>query len=415
MFPKKAFRFVTPLHILIATLPICSLPLYAQHLSPRVLRGEAAGAAAAKAATHAATAGQAFTLPPPTAVGTFVTFDVPGAVNGTSPTGTNNSSAITGSYGDNVGSGSHGFVRDADGSFVTFDVAGAVNGTFPFAINDNGVVAGSYFDNVGIGVHGFVRSANSAIVTFDIPDAAPFFAFTGAINARGEVAGSYVDGTFTFHSFLREPNGMLTTFDPPGVVGGSLATAITPNGIVLGVSNPFGVSSSFDSGPGFTRTPSGTFTQVTGPGGLGGQFDFDTLFRGAALSSNPGGEIAGTFFEPIAGNPFGGNFRVFLLSKDGQYTTFDGADYPPCCIWSAPSGINPAGTVTGSLNDGFNVTRGFLRTKDGKVATFDAPGAGTGPLGFQGTFPIGITPGGVIAGAYTDATFLSHGFLFYPR
>jgi hypothetical protein len=177
----------------------------------------------------------------------------------------------------------------------------------------------------------------------------------------------------------------------------------------------------FDAGfnsLGFQRESSGSFTVITGPGGLFGQQD-PYIFFGAVLSITPGGEIAGTYFRPIAGNPFGGDYRVFLLSKNGQYTTFDAANYPPCCIFWPPSGITPAGTVTGTLNDGHGVYRGFLRTPDCAVTVFDAPGAGTGE--FQGTVTIGITPAGVVAGAYlgpNDGNFLGdsrrHGFLFRP-
>jgi hypothetical protein len=78
-----------------------------------------------------------------------------------------------------------------------------------------------------------------------------------------------------------------------------------------------------------------------------------------------------------------------------------------------PSGINPAGTITGSFNDGLNINHGFLRTRDGKLTTFDAPGAGTGNN--QGTLPLAITPAGVIMGLYRDAKGLSHGFLFRPK
>src|SRR5215469_4970447 len=41
--------------------------------------------------------------------------------------------------------------------------------------------------------------------------------------------------------------------------------------------------------------------------------------------------------------------------------------------------------------------------------TFDVPGAGTGD--FQGTFPYVINPAGAIAGPYTDANNVDHGFL----
>ena len=376
MFPTKALRFVRALYILAAVLPAYGLQLYGQGLdsrpNPIAARAAAARAAAAAklAAAKGATVGQAITIPPPTAVGTFVTFDVPGAVKGTSPASINSSGAITGSYGDNIGSGFHGFIRAADGSFVTFDVPGVFTFQPSFFINAIGEVAGSYFDTI--------------------------------------------DGVnFVPLSFLREPNGTLTKFNPPDGVNGSFPSTITPDGVILGVYFDAGFNSL-----GFQRERSGTFTVITGPGGLSGQWDPYISF-GAVLSITPGGENAGTYFQPIAGNPFGGNYRVFLLSKNGQYTTFDAADYEPCCIFSSPSGITPAGTVTGTLNDGHNVYRGFLRTPDGTVTVFDAPGAGTGRN--QGTVTIGITPAGVVAGAYlgrNDGMFIGasrrHGFLFRP-
>jgi hypothetical protein len=370
-------------------------------------KGVAARAVAAKAAAHRdATTAQLLTPPPPTAVGTFVTFDVPGADNA-SPASINNGGAITGGYGDSMGS--HGFIRAAAGTFVTFDVPGAVNGTSPSGINDNGDVSGTYTDNVGSGYHGFVRAANGSIVTFDAPNGG-FVWYGSFINAKGEVAGAYYDGvTFVEHTFLREPNGAFTTIDPPDAVNGSYASEITPDGRILGVYFDADYNSF-----GFMRDRSGTFTTITGPGGLQGQSD-GYVSTGSNLSITPSGEIAGTYFDPSVSV-----YRVFLLSKAGQYTAFDAATYPPCCLYSSPTGINPAGTVTGTLNDGFNLYRGFLRTPDGTVSTFDVPGAGTGD--FQGTITVGITPGGTIAGAYlgpNDGCFLcnhrSHGFLFQPQ
>jgi len=349
----------------------------------------------------------------PSAWATFITFDVPGAVNGTSPSSINNSGAITGGYGDNIGSGSHGFIRAANGSFVTFDVPGAVNGTSPSSINNSGAITGGYNDNIGSGYHGFIRAANGSFVTFDVSDVDYVFG-PSAINERGEVAGAYFDVNFIQHCFLREPNGALTTFDPPGAVNGSFPSTITSDGVILGVY----YDADFNS-LGFLRDSTGRFTEVTGPGGLTGQDDPYSLGSGADLSITPGGEIAGTYFQPITGNPFGGNYRVFLLSRNGQYTTFDAADYPPCCIFSSPTGINPAGTVTGLLNDGHGVYRGFLRTSDGTVTLLDAPGAGTGNV--QGTLTVGITPGGLVAGVYVgpnDGNFFGnhhgHGFIFVP-
>jgi hypothetical protein len=88
-------------------------------------------------------------------------------------------------------------------------------------------------------------------------------------------------------------------------------------------------------------------------------------------------------------------------------------------------GINPAGAITGFYSDSKNVYHGFLRAPDGKITTFDAPGAGNntvpgfyatpaGVLGGQGTYGISINPAGAISGAYIDKENVMHGFLRSP-
>jgi hypothetical protein len=391
--PQQVWR------IAVLLLLACVLKLYGQQVDLR--SAAAAKAAAGRAALSFAAADQ---IPRATAAGTFIIFDAPGAVNGTFPASINNAGAITGDYGDNLGSGFHGFVRADNGAFVTFDVPGAFNGTFPAGINNGGFITGTYADNLGSGFHGFVRAPNGTFVTFDVPGAVNG---TGpsAINSEGAVTGFYSDVDFIDHTFLRASNGAFSTVDPPAAVNGSFPSTITDPGVILGVY--------FDAGfivHGFLRSRAGAFTEINGPGGATGQID--PFNSGPALSINPPGVIAGTYFAPIAGNPFGGNFMVFIRSEDGTYITFAAANYPPCCIWSAPSGINPAGTVTGSFNDGFGINHGFVRSRDGTLTTFDAPGAGTGFN--QGTLPLGITPGGVIMGQIRDATGGNHGFVFHP-
>ena len=61
----------------------------------------------------------------PDEAGTIITFDVPGAVNGTVASSINAAGAITGSYFD-VNFISHGFLRAPEGAFTTFDVPGDV-------------------------------------------------------------------------------------------------------------------------------------------------------------------------------------------------------------------------------------------------------------------------------------------------
>jgi hypothetical protein len=73
----------------------------------------------------------------PGRVNSFVTFDVPGAINGTHPSSFNPAGAITGYYND-ANSLGHGFLRASDGTFTTFDAPSAVVCTFPSSINPGG-------------------------------------------------------------------------------------------------------------------------------------------------------------------------------------------------------------------------------------------------------------------------------------
>jgi len=373
-------------------------------------------ATAKAAAARAVRSNGAVTVPRSKPAGTFLTFDAPGAsnskYNGTFPTAVSDSGVIAGYYND-AKSLSHGLLRAPNGAFITFDVPGAVNGTFPSGVNNDGAIAGGYGDNVGSGFHSFVRDRNGTIFTFD-PPVKNLFSQAAAINWDWTSTGFYSDENSILHGFLRTRGGKIITFDAPGATGpiGTFPFGITANGWILGTySHTNGTTFKKGYEFGFLMTAFGTSTAITGPGGLGGQSD--PFNPGPAFSINRSGQIAGTYFEPISNNPFGGNYRVFVRSRDGTYVTFDAANYPPCCIWSAPSGMNFAGTITGSFNDGFNINHGFWRTRDGTVTTFDFPGAGTGFN--QGTLPLGITAAGVIAGSYSDANNVTHGFLFRPN
>jgi hypothetical protein len=142
-----------------------------------------------------------------------------------------------------------------------------------------------------------------------------------------------------------------------------------------------------------------------------------TIFSGSSFGKNLyitlDGVITGTYRELDLGNPFGGNLRVFVRTRGGTFITFDAATYDPCCIFSFPTGITPAGVITGSFNDGHDTNHGFLRARNGGITTFDVPGAGTKPHQFpnQGTVPLGINPEGVIMGFYVDENGAHHGFL----
>ena len=89
-------------------------------------------------------------------------------------------------------------------------------------------------------------------------------------------------------------------------------------------------------------------------------------------------------------------------------------------------GINAAGTVTGFFSDSNNVMHGFVRSCQGEIKTFDAPGAGSQsvpgfvatPVGVytgQGTYPFSINPEGAITGFYADSDNVAHGFVRWPN
>jgi hypothetical protein len=267
-------------------------------------------------------------------------------------------------------------VRAPDGTVTTFEAPelGLFFGFSPsFSINPSGAVTGLWTGpNFPLVLHGFLRAANGTITAFDAPDAGTSF-FQGTqplgITPNGTVAGCYIDANYVGHGFVRARDGTLTTFD-------------VPNSTNL---------SCFIFSFGFYAVPDPV-------GGI-----------------NPAGEMTGSYFEPISGNPFGGNWRGFLRAKDGSFTTFDAVPSPssPCCTWTNGIAINPAGVIAGFDNDFASVNHGFVRAKDGAVTILDAPGAGTGFI--QGTLALDINPAGQVTGWYVDASGLTHGFLWTPH
>jgi hypothetical protein len=331
--------------------------------------------------------------------GTYTTFDAPGAVNGTFPFAINPAGAITGYYQDANFVG-HGFLRAGDGTLTTFAAPGDVNGTYPFAINPAGAITGSSYDANFVG-HGFLRTPDGTFTTFDVPGDVNG-TYPTSINPKGTITGYYQDSNFVGHGFLRDRDGTITTFDPPGSTFTN-PTSINPKGVVSGCYD----DSNF-VGHGFLRDRDGTINSFDVPGGTNvGCFAF--FAPGPSSAMNPAGAITGTYFQPIPGNPLGGNYRGFLRNSDGTFATFDAATYPPCCIWTFGLAINPAGAIAGYQNDGHNLNHGFVRDPDGTITALDVPGAGTGDA--QGTVADGINPGGQITGYYTDTRGVTHGWI----
>src|SRR5262249_14451688 len=109
-------------------------------------------------------------------------------------------------------------------TYTTFDVPGAF-GTIPIFINPMGTITGDYL-GADFTFHGFVRAPNGTITTFDAPGAVNGTMPSGGITPNGTITGSIYDADFTLHGFVRAPGGAIATFDVPGAVNGTTSSGI---------------------------------------------------------------------------------------------------------------------------------------------------------------------------------------------
>ena len=131
---------------------------------------------------------------------------------------------ITGYYYDSPDNGSYrGFLREPDGTITTFGAPYSV--VHPVAITNGGRITGSADQ------HGFARLADGRMTTFDAPNST--LTQPTAMNANGQIVGSYLDASNVNHGFIREKDGTLTTFDVPGSTN-TFPTGINSRGDVTG-------------------------------------------------------------------------------------------------------------------------------------------------------------------------------------
>ena len=320
---------------------------------------------------------------------------------------------ITGSY-QTVDTVFHGFIRTTGGKFITFQAPGAdttpgnYNGTNPISINDLGVVAGFYWDVDGLS-HGFIRTPDGKITTFDVPGAAGYGTTPIAINLEGAVVGYYTESDYSFRAFLRRPDGSFRTWIGPdacttnGSQGcyGTGASNVNAFGIVAG-----GFNDNNFVHHALVRTPDGKFKPFDVPGAGTDSYQ-GTGCSGCYLGLNQFGAIAGIYSDSNSVN------HGFLRGPNGKITTFDapgagtdsyqGTGCPSDCSTS----LNNFGAITGTYIDADWNYHGYLRTPKGKVVTID-------PKGALLTFPATINDSGAITGAYLDENYVYHGFVRIP-
>jgi hypothetical protein len=278
---------------------------------------------------------------------------VPGSAQGTIVESINDEGTIAGQYQD-ANYVYHCFLRYLDGRIITFDAPGAGTGpnqgSLAVDINVEGTIAGFTLDENEV-EHGFVRSRWGAFTSFDAPDAGtgPFegtmVTLESGLNPKGETIGWSIVTSNMAHGFVREPNGAITLFDPPGSVY-TIPGSINPSGLIVG-----GAADKNGVLHGFVRRVDGAIATFDVPGAALG-----TL----ALGVTPFGLSTGYWIDS--------NRLVhgFLRYPNGAILKFDapGAGAVPGVIppqGTVPQGMNFWGEIVGFVVDTNNAAHGFIR------------------------------------------------------
>jgi uncharacterized membrane protein len=170
--------------------------------------------------------------------GEFTTIEPPGAVF-TNPLGIDPAGRIVGRFCTTVpcsaeGSNVHGFLL-ADGEYTTIDFPGAV-GTNAWKINPRGEILGGYTGSDGEH-HVFVLTEDG-FTSIDLPAGMPIGIDNGGINHQGDIVLVYCDtapctgSSLDFHGFLLGRGGV-TLVDFPDAVATALF-AINARGDIIG-------------------------------------------------------------------------------------------------------------------------------------------------------------------------------------
>ncbi len=307
------------------------------------------------------------------------------------------------------------FGASAQSGFTTINVSGAgtgkYQGTVATTIDAAGDVAGVYVDGSG-NEHAFVLPAGGVIVPFDASGTGGKEIETIPIgfDTTGDLAGIYHDASNRMHGFVRAAStGVITILDvageDTGKMEGTFPLCINGAGEIAGsYSTTLTTSSGTNSfAHGFVRSAGGTITT----------FDAEPLPTTYG-STNPGtfvltinasGEVAGFYIDGV------GAEHGFLRDALGAITTINA---PGAAAGSEQgtivTGIDAAGDVIGAYTDTNNMIHGFVRSaSNGTITVIDAPGAGTAT--YQGTYPDAIDAAGDISGSFTDANNVVHGFV----
>jgi hypothetical protein len=285
-------------------------------------------------------------------------------------------------------------------TFTTIDApgagAGSLQGTIGIAIDAGGDVTGTFSDSNNT-LHGFLKESSGGEFSIDAPGAGSQQdngTEAAGINASGEIAGYFFDTQGLEHSFIRGADGTITAFDPPGSTSG--AQSLNDTGTVAG-----GFVDA-NGAHGYLRAPDGTFTTFDPTG------DATQVHIVVPNRINASGAVAGTYTD------LGAVFHGFLRTPDGTIT-----------VWDAPNAgtasdqgtlltdMNSAGVIVGGINvgvvNGVGTTHSLILAADGTYTIFDPPQSAV-----HSSLAQGINDSGVVVGEYRDANLVRHGYLRDP-
>ncbi|GAC1656525.1 MAG: hypothetical protein NVS4B3_22350 [Gemmatimonadaceae bacterium] len=246
------------------------------------------------------------------------------------------------------------------------------------------------------------------------------FTLAMGVNPRGDIVGSYVDGSGVSHGYVLR-DGEFTAIDFPGAAG-TEARGISPSGEIVG--DYWFAGEPAVNLHGYMRTKEGAFLPVNDPPHintvvqrilpdgtmLGCRHDNDFMgsMKGIIVSRAGIAEIDQFASMINGGTPDGkqvvGFYRNMVTNRTEGFLIDDGIFTPlvvPSSTLTQAWDVNPAGEIIGAYRNsaGFH---GFVLRDDGYVA-IDVPGA-------TATRAFGINSRGDVVGIHVTGG-RTHGFL----
>jgi hypothetical protein len=309
------------------------------------------------------------------AQGQFTIIDVPASIN-TMATAINDKGTVTGYFLHQRSDGTilqTGFIRTPDGHFKRINRDNFHRTISPVDINDDGTVTGGSDGRKSKHLESFVAE-HGYVKQFRAPDS--LITDAEGINKSGEIVGTiYLDGG-AGGSFIRTPDGTVTTFTD------GMAGDVNDAGEIVGQTY------SDDSYGAFVRSSGGVVT----------------TFSVGLYNTEPGrinnlGVVAGSYTDDSEWYYWHG----FVRDADGGIEKFD---VPGNNRWTQPIVVDELGNIAGDYMDSNEIFHGFIRNQDDTFTLFDPPGS-------VWTVVSGMKQG-VVVGSFEDSNSKYHGFLYAP-